>query len=271
MRVLVWTDSGDHMPINDTKGTGMRAFAGTLAAATLLGGCATTPQTDPSAVYDPLEPLNRGVFAFNEAADKAVIGPVADLYVAITPGFARQGVRNVLSNLNSPVVVVNNVLQGDPGDAVDTTYRFVINTTIGILGLWDAAAHFGLEGRSEDFGQTLAVWGVGEGPYLVLPLMGPSNLRDLTGRGVDNVFDPLNWTEFESDDDLDDTIQISRAVLGALDTRVQIDDQLQQLREQPEPYVALRRAYTAQRQAAVRNGEEEADPYKDLPDFDDFE
>lgn len=242
-----------------------------LAATALLGGCASTPSEESGAVYDPIEPFNRGVFAFNEAADRAVIGPVADAYVAVTPAFARQGVRNALANLNSPVVLVNDVLQAEPGRAFATSYRFLVNSTVGVLGLWDAAAHFGVEGHSEDFGQTLGVWGAGEGPFLVLPLMGPSNLRDLTGRGVDNVFDPLNWTEFRGEEDLDDTIQISRAVLGALDTRVQVDDQLEQLRSQIDPYVALRRAYTAQRKAAIQNGQEDQDPYQDLPEFDDFE
>lgn len=249
----------------------MRAFAGSLSAVFMLGACASSPSTDPAAVYDPLEPLNRSVFAFNEAADKAVIGPVAEAYETVTPGVARQGVRNFLSNLNSPVVFVNSVLQGDAANAADTTYRFVINTTIGVAGLWDAAAHFGLEGRSEDFGQTLGVWGVEEGPYLVLPLLGPSNLRDFAGRGMDTVFDPLTWTEFRGEEDLDDHIQIGRTVLGALDARVQFDDQLEALREQPEPYIALRRIYTAQRNASIRNGQEDDDPYKDLPDFDDFE
>lgn len=242
-----------------------------LSAGILLVGvasCASAPDPTQDAVYDPLEGLNRQVFAFNEAADKAVIGPVARGYEAVLPGAVRGGIGNVLANLNAPVVFINDVLQGEPGRASDTGYRFVINSTVGLLGVWDAAAHFGLEGHTEDFGQTLAVWGVDEGPFLMLPLMGPSNARDLVGRGVDNAFDPLNWTEFEGDDDLDDTIQVTRTVLTILQGRVAVDEQIEQLRQQPEPYIALRRAYTAQREAAIRNGREEQDPYKDLPDFD---
>ncbi len=242
----------------------MRRLIGAGILLVGVASCASAPDT----VYDPLEGFNRQMFAFNEAADKAVLGPVARGYEAVLPGPVRGGIGNVLSNLNSPVVFINDVLQGEPARASDTGVRFVVNSTIGVLGVWDAAAHFGIEGHSEDFGQTLAVWGVGEGPFLVLPLMGPSNFRDLVGRGVDTVFDPLNWTEFEGDDDLDDTIQITRTVLTVLQGRVAIDAQLEQLRQQPEPYIALRRAYTSQREAEIRNGREEQNPYKDLPDFD---
>lgn len=247
------------------------SLTATAAVMLMLGGCASTPNSETNGVYDPLEPLNRQVFAFNEAADRAVIGPVAEGYATITPGFVRQGVRNVLSNLNSPVVFVNDVLQGEPGRAGDTASRFVLNSTFGILGLFDvAASEAGIQRHSEDFGQTLAVWGVDSGPYLVLPLLGPTNLRDGIGMGVDNAFDPFTWTEFE-DEDADTYIGATRTVLGILEARTQFDSQLETLRQQPEPYVALRRAYTARREAAIRNGREEEDPYTDLPDFDDFE
>lgn len=249
----------------------MRKAMIAVMAAGLATGCASTADLEPDEVYDPFEGFNRGVFAFNEAADQVVVGPVANVYETVTPGFVRTGIGNVLSNLNSPVVFVNDVLQGESTRAGDTFYRFFVNTTIGVLGVWDAAAYLGVEGHTEDFGQTLAVWGVEEGPFLVLPLLGPSNLRDFSGRFADNAFDPLNWVEFESDEDLDDTILITRNVLGVLNTRVALDGQLRALREQPEPYIAMRRAYTSQRQAAVRNGQEEQDPYKDLPDFDAFD
>lgn len=245
-----------------------------LASAALmlaLGGCATAPNSDQTGVYDPLEPLNRQVFAFNEAADRAVIGPVAEGYATVTPGFVRTGVRNVLGNLNSPVVFVNDVLQGEPERAGDTAYRFFVNSTFGVLGLFDvAASEAGVEGHSEDFGQTLAVWGVEDGPFLVLPLMGPTNLRDGIGRGVDTAFDPFTWIEFENED-TDTHIAATRTLLGLLETRAQLDQQLETLRQQPEPYIAMRRAYTSQRRAEIRNGREEEDPYTDLPDFDDFE
>ena len=248
-----------------------RSLTSSLLAATMLGACATTPAASTGDVYDPLEPMNRQVFAFNEAADKAVIGPVASAYETVTPKFARTGISNFLSNLRSPVVFVNDVLQGEGERATQTAFRFAINTTFGIGGFLDPAEHeLGVPGHREDFGQTLGVWGVSEGPYLVLPLLGPTNLRDTIGRGADVAFDPLTWTEFD-DRDLDNEITTTRSVLGALQGRVAVDEQLETLREQPEPYVALRRAYSSQRQAEIRNGREEEDPYTDLPDFDDFE
>ncbi|MEO0466318.1 MAG: VacJ family lipoprotein [Pseudomonadota bacterium] len=242
-----------------------------LSAALFVGACASTQGTTDEGVYDPFEPVNRGVFAFNEAADKAVIGPVAGAYEAATPAVARKGVSNFLRNLSNPVIFVNNVLQGDADGAGNTAYRFTVNTVFGGLGLFDLAEGDGFPHRSEDFGQTLGVWGVPDGPFLVLPILGPSNLRDSVGSGVDTAFDPLTWTEFASDEDLDDNIAIGRGVLGALNARVALDDALIALREQPEPYIAYRRTYTAQRDAAIRNGQEDPDAYQNLPDFDDFE
>ena len=242
-----------------------------LTAALGLSACATQNNTSAQGVYDPLEPLNRGVFAFNAAADKAVIGPVATAYETVTPEIARTGVSNVLTNLSNPVIFVNNVLQGDAEGAGNTFYRFTVNTVFGGLGLFDLAEGDGIPHRGEDFGQTLGVWGVPEGPYIVLPFLGASNLRDTVGMGVDTAFDPLTWTEFESDEDLDDHIAIGRTVLGALNARVAFDGAIQALREQPEPYVALRRTYTAQRQADIRNGAEDPEAYQNLPDFDVFE
>ena len=251
----------------------MFRISAALSAACLATACASTPtgqSVDAGAVHDPFEDVNRGVFAFNEAADKAVIGPVARGYGAVTPEFARTGVSNFTSNLNSPVVFANDVLQGEPGRASDTLVRFVVNSTLGVVGLWDAAAHFGLEGHSEDFGQTLAVWGVGEGPFLVLPFLGPSNGRDLVGRGVDIAFNPLNYTEVGNDEDINTAFRATTGVLGTLNARFNLEPVFQTLREQPEPYIAMRRAYKQTRDGEIRNGQEEDDPYKDLPDFDDF-
>jgi len=243
-----------------------------LALTMGLGACSTTPASSGDGVYDPLEPLNRQVFAFNEAADKAVLGPTAQAYETVTPQFFRTGVGNFLSNLNSPVVFVNDVLQGEPKRAGDTMFRFLVNTTFGLGGLLDPAEHeLGRAGHSEDFGQTLGVWGVSEGPFIVLPLMGPTNLRDGIGRGVDGALDPFNYKAVIEDEDTRTTMAISRGVLGLLNARVALEPQLQALREQPEPYIAMRRAYTSQREAQIRNGREEEDPYTDLPDFDDFE
>ena len=241
------------------------------AALTLgLGACASTPPPEPGMIADPYEGFNRQMFAFNNGVDRYALAPAANVYETVTPSFARDRVGDFLANLKSPVIFVNDVLQAQPGRASDTFFRFTLNTTIGLVGLWDAAHYFGLEGHTEDFGQTLAVWGVDSGPYLVMPILGPTNPRDLLGSGVDVAFDPLNWTEFEGQPDLDDQIAMGRRVLGALNARVEFDDQIKTLNEQPEPYIALRRIYSSQRQADIRNGEpvDDADAYEDLPDFD---
>ena len=227
-----------------------RVFAAILAMG--LGACASTQSVETGTVSDPYEGFNRQMFAFNSEVDKYALGPAAGAYETVTPEFARDRVGDFLHNLKSPVIFINDVLQGEGDRAGDTLGRFLINSTIGVAGLWDVAGYNGIEKHSEDFGQTLAVWGVESGPYLVLPLMGPTTPRDLFGGGIDRALDPLNWTEFADNPDL--------------------DDQIEQLNAQPEPYVALRRIYSSQRQAEIRNGrinEEEA--YDDLPDFDEFE
>ena len=235
---------------------------GLIMATTLLAaaGCATTTE-EPSAtaVYDPLEGWNRGVYAFNEEVDKAVLEPVARGYRAVTNEPVRAGVSNFLSNLNQPVVFANTLLQGKPLASFDTATRFVVNTTIGIGGIFDPASALNVPRHREDFGQTLGVWGVPNGPYIMLPVMGPTNLRDLTGRGVDAAFDPLNYAEFEGDTEF----RVTTAVVGAISTRERLIEQIETLREQPEPYIALRRNYTQQRAAAIRDGREQEDPFKD--------
>jgi len=159
-------------------------FKNLLVAAclSLLVGCAST--TAPSA--DPWEGLNRGTFAFNETVDKAVFKPIAQGYEAVTPKFARTGVSNVFGNVGDVGNGLNNLLQGKPAAAFSDIGRLVVNSTLGILGLFDVATPMGLEKHNEDFGQTLGKWGVGSGPYLVLPLMGPSTVRDAIGRVPDS-------------------------------------------------------------------------------------
>jgi phospholipid-binding lipoprotein MlaA len=151
----------------------------------VLGGCATT---DPR---DPLEPLNRGVYKFNDGLDTVLVKPVAEVYQGIVPPVARTGVSNVFSNLNDVVVALNNLLQGKVSEAASDVGRVLINTTAGLLGIFDVATPVGLEKHDEDFGQTLGYWGVGDGPYLVLPFVGPRNLRDTAGLLVDWEVDPV--------------------------------------------------------------------------------
>ena len=148
----------------------------------LASGCATTKGSDPR---DPWEPMNRATFEFNDAADRAVLKPVAETYVKVVPGFAREGVSNFFENLADVGTGLNNILQGKAGEGVSDLGRVVVNTTVGIFGLWDVATPMGLEKHNEDFGQTLGWWGVPSGPYFVIPFLGPSTARDAPARIVD--------------------------------------------------------------------------------------
>jgi phospholipid-binding lipoprotein MlaA len=159
-----------------------------LTALVGLGGCATTGATPG----DPLEGYNRAMFGFNDGVDKAIIKPVASGYKAVMPEFARTGVTNFFANLGDLWIGINNILQGKVGAGVSDFGRFAMNTTVGILGLFDVASNAGLEKHNEDFGQTLGRWGVGSGAYVVLPLLGPSSVRDGFSRLViDWHGDPL--------------------------------------------------------------------------------
>ena len=151
-----------------------------LLAAALLAGCATTAEN-----RDPWEGLNRKTHRFNEVLDDAVMRPVARGYVRVVPAFAREGVSNFYANLDDLGTGLNQFLQGKPRDGVSDLGRFAVNTVFGVFGLWDIATPMGLEKHYEDFGQTLGVWGVQSGPYLVLPLLGPSSARDAPARIVD--------------------------------------------------------------------------------------
>ena len=152
-----------------------------LLTSLLLAGCATTGG-EPR---DPWEGLNRKTFAFNDALDRAVLKPVAQGYQKVIPAPAREGVNNFYDNLEDIGTSLNNFLQGKPRQGLSDAGRFLVNTTLGFFGLWDVATPMGLEKHYEDFGQTLGVWGVQSGPYLVIPLLGPSTLRDAPAKAVD--------------------------------------------------------------------------------------
>lgn len=250
----------------------MKLTAGAALVSLALTACATAPAPGPGDIADPYEGFNRRMFAFNNGVDKYAIAPAASVYKAVTPEFGRDRVSDFLGNLREPVTFANDILQAEPKRAGTTAARFGINTTVGLLGLWDAAAHMGLTGHREDFGQTLAVWGVGSGPYLVMPLLGPTNPRDLFGRGVDIAIDPINYVQFDNDKDSDIGIRIGLGVIGGFNARVKFNDQIETLNSQPEPYIALRRIYSSSRQAEIANGRVDEDrAYDDLPDFDEFD
>ncbi|HET7162378.1 MAG TPA: VacJ family lipoprotein [Rhodanobacteraceae bacterium] len=161
----------------------------------VLAACAVAPpRTD-----DPLQNFNRKMFAFNRFADKVAIKPVAKAYVKVTGPKERVLIGNFFANLRTPVTIINEVLQGRPGPALQSTGRFVINTTVGFLGFFDPAAEMKLPAHPPDFGVTLAHWGAPEGPYLVLPFVGPTTLRDVWRLPVDSYFDPMGWYSREHD------------------------------------------------------------------------
>ncbi len=147
----------------------------------MLSGCATVPADSGNDPRDPIESFNRQVFEFNEVVDRAVLKPVAQAYEFVLPEPVRDCIGNIFSNFREPSNAVNNLLQGKPIDAVSDTCRFVVNSTVGLLGCFDPARQMGLEKHNEDFGQTLGRWGIGSGPYLVVPILGPSTVRDAIG------------------------------------------------------------------------------------------
>lgn len=164
-----------------------------VLAAALLAGCATTGGNP-----DPWEGMNRKTFAFNEKLDQAVLKPVATTYKKVVPEFAREGVNNFFDNLEDIGTSLNNILQGKPGQGLSDAGRFLVNSTLGVFGLWDVATPMGLEKHFEDFGQTLGVWGVQSGPYLVLPLLGPSTARDAPAKIVDPSWYYSNYVDPQS-------------------------------------------------------------------------
>jgi len=231
-----------------------------MALGILVAGCATH---DPEAVSqnDPYEPTNRAIFKINTQMDNAVAKPVAKFYNHAVPQLARDGVHNFLVNLDSPVTLGNDILQGEASRAGQTLSRFALNSTLGIGGLVDVAATFGIPAHSEDFGQTLGVWGVGEGYYLVVPFMGPAPPRDLAGDGVDIFMDPLTYTKFHGSD----TWYAVRSGVGVLDLRARNVDTVEQIeRTSIDFYATTRSLYRQYRNAEIRNGK--PDP-QDSPDL----
>ena len=213
---------------------------------------ATTDTTPDGAdyTYDPIEPFNRAVFVFNKYVDMLLIKPVAKTYKYVLPSPVRTGVHNFLGNLASPVSLLNELLQGDFAGADIVVRRFVMNTIFGFGGVIDAADMHGVHAIArEDFGQTLGHWGVGAGPYIVLPILGPSNLRDVTGRVVDIFTDPLNLWAMGQDEDW---LPITRAILSGIDTRVSLlgpyDDIMN---NSVDPYSSFRSIYTQNRTYAI--------------------
>lgn len=233
---------------------------GVLVVAMLipLAGCATPP-SDPIAraefeqTNDPFEPLNRKIFDFNLFVDRILLKPVAEGYRDVLPEFSRNAIRHFLNNLGEPVIFANNMLQGQFKRADETVGRFLMNSTFGLGGIFDIASSNGLERQSGDFGQTLYSWGVPDGPYLVLPILGPSNPRDAVGMGVDGYADPFSWL---ASDYGASSASYSRFGVTGIDERsrnIETFDELQ--RNAIDFYAQLRSLFRQHRASELRHGE----------------
>ncbi|MEQ9530182.1 MAG: VacJ family lipoprotein [Parvibaculaceae bacterium] len=211
---------------------------------------------------DPLEPMNRYFFELNKFFDTILIKPVATWYDGVVPEPGRDGVRNFLDNLRSPVILANDLLQGEWERAGTTASRFGINTTVGVLGLMDPAADWGMPQHSEDFGQTLGTYDVDEGPYLFLPVLGPAPPRDLTGFVVDQFFDPLTYVYWNESSN----VPLIRFAVNGIDQRARSLNTLDQIeRTSVDHYATVRNLYRQIRKSEIANGERDFD---DLPDID---
>ena len=226
----------------------------------VLAGCATTPPS-PEAANDPYEQINRDTLRRNAKVDKYVVLPTVRLYLQMVPEDGRRGVHNFLGNLSLPTIFVNDMLQGELSRAGKSMWRLVINSTVGIAGIWDPASKIGIPGHGEDFGQTLAVWGVKEGPYLILPIFGPSNPRDATGLLVDAAIDPTNQIHFKQHL----WWAAGREYFTLLDLKSQTYQTVQGIqRSSVDYYSSLRNFYRQYRNEQIGNGRNQP---QDLPDF----
>lgn len=225
-------------------------------AAVFVAGLLAAPALAQEQVSDPLEPLNRAVFQFNRVIDGLLLEPAARMYRAATPRFVRTGVSNFLDNLRTPVVLANDLFQGEFERAELTFGRFMLNTILGVGGLIDVGGKVGMPDRHyEDFGQTLAVYGVGSGPYLMLPLLGPSNGRDAFGRVVDWGLDPFSVLSVTDVGVASTEFSIARRSAEAVSLREANIEQFEELeRTSIDLYAAVRTLYVQFRANEIRNG-----------------
>lgn len=228
----------------------MKGVLTATAASVMLAGCVTVPPNAGSNPSDPWEAFNRQTNEFNMTLDEWILHPLATTYVEYVPEVIRDGVSNFFSNLLEPRNTLNNVLQGKFTNGAVSAVRFVINTTVGIGGIFDVASHMDLTERPEDFGQTLAVWGVGPGPYLVLPFMGPGTVRDTVGSVVNIATEPYVWA-FDNEDW---EYAIPLSALRAVDLRASLLAADAMLETAIDPYVAMRDAYLMNRINVIYDG-----------------
>lgn len=235
-----------------------------------LSADAINVETAPERNVDPFEPINRVFWDFNfEILDRFLVKPATKAYITVTPQFIRSGLLNASENLSEPASAVNNLLQGKPVDSLTSVGRFLLNSTVGIVGLFDVASEMGLEVKEEDFGEVLGVWGVGTGPYLMLPALGPSDFRSFTGRVVDNVYWPMTI--------LEDPYVIASNVIKIMETRASLLAQEETLNRSLDQYLFVRDAYFQRLAFKVSDGkitikskeelEEEDDDFSNFEDL----
>ena len=197
---------------------------------------------------DPYEPTNRVFYAINNGIDTVLLRPAAIAYRAVVPGFVRRPVHNALSNISNPVQLANDMMQGKPRRAGNTFMRFLINSTAGVGGFFDVASDWGYPDHDTDFGVTLALWGIPDGPFLFLPILGPSNPRDAVGFGVGTVLDPFTYVSFGGSN----ALSYSRLGLGAVDARERVLDDVDSIKKSAlDPYATFRSLYRQNRASVI--------------------
>ena len=226
----------------------MRSLVLCLLLALACGGCASTGTRSNSDVNDPFERANRAIFRFNRTADRFVLRPVANGYHTITPDPLERSISRFFVNLSSPIVIVSGLLQGKFKQAGSDTGRFLLNSTVGVLGFLDVASHVGLEYHEEDFGQALGRWGLAQGPYLLVPLFGPFTLRDGFGRILELPFELLYHID-------DKTTRRRLVVMYYIDKRMRLLVADEALVNAFDPYIFVRDAYLQRRQYLVYDGD----------------
>lgn len=229
----------------------------------MAGGCASAPE-EPSerSPADPWEPLNRPIHSFNTTFDSLTYKPIAKVYEFIIPAFMRQGVTNFSRNLRTPLVMINNGLQGKGKDAANDLGRFLLNSTVGLGGILDPATAEGLDRNDEDFGQTLAVWGVPAGPYVAVPFLGPNTLRDALMIPANFYADPLLHLDNSS-------VRDKLYGLRAIDLRQRLFAAEELIEDSPDRYLTIRESFLQRRQYLIYDGNPplDEDPYADFDEF----
>ncbi|OJW53965.1 MAG: hypothetical protein BGO67_07825 [Alphaproteobacteria bacterium 41-28] len=230
-------DSGEILYAESQEPRGIFQFSSSVEKQEVCQPCSSLEANDP------FEPVNRAIFGLNNDLDTILFDPLKIIYTTIFPKDIRDRIGFVLRNLTEPVVFANNILQGEAQDAEDTLRRFLINSTVGLAGIFDVSGSLDIPYKKEDFGLTLASWGFDTGPYIVIPILGPSNVRDACGRITDFVGDPINWVAYFGDSVFYSNSRTSAQIIDAKSD----DDIISDLKKSIDPYATFRAWYTERR------------------------